>query len=83
MNKSLLQKNQNIINFHSSKLLMVSQMPFLYSPKQCKVAGTISKTMTADHPLMIKEARMFFCKSEERLLFMWLSDIGRTLSCFV
>ena len=60
----------SILSIHNSMLLMVSQMPFLYSPRQCSVAGTISSTMMADHPLMRKEAMMFFCKREERCWLM-------------
>ena len=53
-----LPSPMSMLSIHSSRLLMVSQMPFWYSPRQCSVAGTSSNTTTADHPLMRNEAAM-------------------------
>ena len=60
-------------------LLMVSQTPLLYSPRQFSVTGTESNTMTADQPFATKEAKMFFCSREERFLLMLLSVVIRLM----
>ena len=49
------------------KLAMVIQMPFLYSPKHRRVAGTSKSCTSPAHPFTRNEAKMFFRRSVVRL----------------
>ena len=65
----------SMLSIHKSKLLMVSQTPFVYSPKQFRVTGTMRSTMRADHPLTKKDAMTFFWSREERFWLMLFSAV--------
>ena len=76
--RSPLPSPMSMFSIHTSMLLMVSHTPFLYSPRQLSVRGTISSTTTADHPLMRKEPKMFL-RSRVVRCSLW---VGVAMSCY-
>lgn len=55
-----LPKPMSKLSIHINIELIVSQIPFLYSPRQCNVSGTMRRNITPDHPLSRKDIIIFF-----------------------